>query len=83
MIVNVVDLRARTYRWATILAVVQSASKDNQAEDADQVLSDVGIEIDYAERDGVSVRDAVLWAEKLGGMVTLYLYDRDDGASEP
>ena len=82
MIVTVVDLRARPYRWASILAVVQSAAKDNQAEDSDQVLTGTGVEIDYAEREGISVRDAVLWAEKLGGMVTLYLYDRDDEASD-
>ena len=77
MIVNMLDLRERPYRWSGILAVVQSASKDNDAEDADIVQNNVGVEIDYAERDGISVREAVLWADQLGGMVTLYLYDRD------
>lgn len=77
MIVNVLDLRERPYRWKNICAVVQSASKDNVAEDADQVRDDLGVEIDYAERVGISLRDAVQWAEGLGGMVTLYLYDVD------
>ena len=77
MIVNFIDLRARPYRWSSVLAVVEAAAKDNAAEDSDQVDDAVGIEIDYAERDGISVRDAVLWADRLEGMVTLYLYDRD------
>jgi len=77
MIVNLLDLRERPYRWSSILAVVQSAAKDNAAEDSDVVDDTLGVVIDYAERDGISVRDAVLWADQLGGMVTLYLYDRD------
>lgn len=77
MIINVMDLRERPYRWKNICAVVQSATKDNVAEDSDQVKEGMGIEIDYAEREGISVRDAVLWAEGMGGMVTLYLYDVD------
>lgn len=82
MIVNVIDLRSRQYRWASILAVVEAASKDNTAEDSDKVGGGVGIEIDYAERDGISVREAVLWADRLEGMVTLYLYDRDQTEAE-
>ena len=75
MIINVMDLRERPYRWKNVCAVVQSASKDNVAEDADQVTQEMGVEIDYAERDGITVREAVLWADSMGGMVTLYLYD--------
>lgn len=82
MIVNVIDLRSRQYRWASVLAVVEAASKDNTAMDSDKVGSGVGIEIDYAERDGISVREAVLWADRLEGMVTLYLYDRDETKAE-
>lgn len=82
MIVNVIDLRSRQYRWASVLAVVEAASKDNWAEDSDQVGTGVGVEIDYAERDGISVREAVLWADRLEGMVTLYLYDRDETEAE-
>lgn len=82
MIVNLIDLRERQYRWASILAVVESASKDNTAKDSDCVGDGLGVEIDYAERDGISVREAVLWADRLEGMVTLYLYDRDETETE-
>lgn len=77
MIVNLIDLRENAYRWRSVLAVVESAAKNNEAEEADRVETLGGVEIDYAERDGISVRDAVLWAEQLGGKVTLYLYDQD------
>jgi hypothetical protein len=49
---------------------------------SDKVQNGIGIEIDYAERDGISVREAVLWADRLDGMVTLYLYDREDSETE-
>ena len=79
MIVNVLDLREKPYRWSEVLAVAQNAAEDNIAEDADQVPDmGGGIQIDYAERDGVSVREAILWAERLDGMVTLHIYDRDE-----
>ncbi|MCG6884174.1 MAG: hypothetical protein LJE62_10525 [Silicimonas sp.] len=77
MLMNVIDLRERPYRWKNVLAVVESASKNNSAKDADKIETAAGIEIDYAERDDLNVRDAVLWAEGLQGRVTLYIYDRD------
>jgi hypothetical protein len=77
MLINLIDLRESPYRWKTILAVVESAAKNNRAENADTVESAGGVEIDYAEREGVTVREAVLWAEQLQGKVTLYLYDKD------
>ena len=78
MLMNVIDLRERTYRWSSVLAVIESAAKNNEAEDADQVGIDLGVMIDYAERQDLSVREAVQWAEKAGGPVTLYLYDLGD-----
>ena len=77
MLINILDLRERTYRWSKILAVLESATKDNEAEDADQVEADLGVQVDYAEKQDISVREAVLWAEQAGGPVTLYLYDRE------
>ncbi|MEM8804284.1 MAG: hypothetical protein AAFY06_12635 [Pseudomonadota bacterium] len=77
MIVNVIDLREKLYRWKSVLAVVESAAKNNEAADADKVDMSVGVEIDYAERENISVRDAFLWAEGLQGKVTLYLHDTD------
>lgn len=82
MIVNMIDLRSRPYRWSEVLAVVESAAKDNAAEDADKVEIGVEVDIDYAEREGISVREAVLWAERLGGKVTLYLYDLESETDE-
>ncbi|QMU57117.1 MAG: hypothetical protein GKR98_02200 [Boseongicola sp.] len=81
MLVNVVDLRERTYRWSSVLAVMESALKDNEASDSDQVEAGQSIDIDYAERSGISVREAVQWAEQAGAPVTLYLYDMDGKAA--
>ena len=77
MLMNVIDLREKPYRWKTVVAVIESAAKNNTAADADTVENASGVEIDYAERDGLTVRDAILWAEQLQGKVTLYLYDQD------
>ncbi|MEO9825160.1 MAG: hypothetical protein ABJF50_12160 [Paracoccaceae bacterium] len=82
MIVNVVDVRENTYRWKSILAVVESAAKNNVADNADVTDASLGVEIDYAERDDISVRDAFIWAEQVQGKVTLYLYDRDADAKK-
>ncbi|MDD9921821.1 MAG: hypothetical protein OXQ92_06010 [Boseongicola sp.] len=60
-----------------MLAVMESAAKNNEAEDADSVDEAIGVMIDYAERSGISVREAIQWAEQAGGPVTLYLYDND------
>ena len=77
MLMNVIDLREKPYRWKSVVAVIESAAKNNAAEDADTVDISAGVEIDYAEREGLTVREAVLWAEQLQGKVTLYLYDPD------
>ncbi len=77
MLMNVIDLREKPYRWKSVVAVIESAAKNNAAEDADPVDTSSGVEIDYAEREDVTVREAVLWAEQLQGKVTLYLYDKD------
>lgn len=77
MLMNVIDLREKPYRWKTVVAVVESAAKNNAAEDSDPVEQVSGVEIDYAEREALTVREAILWAEQLQGKVTLYLYDQD------
>jgi len=85
MLVNMIDLREQEYRWSHVMAVLESATKNNEAEHADQVKPGLGIEIDYAERCGISVREAVLWAETTEGPLTLYLYDHEEsgvGAAE-
>ncbi len=82
MIVNVIDLREAPYRWKSVLAVVESAAKNNAAENADVVETEMGVEIDYAEREDLNVREAILWAEQLQGKVTLYLYDKDGACKD-
>jgi len=78
-LVNVLDLREKPYRWSDILAVAQNAAGFNAAEDGDKIPENGDyIQIDYAERDGVSVCEAILWAERLDGMITLTIYDRED-----
>ena len=74
---NVIDLREKPYRWKNVVAVVESAAKNNVAIDSDAVENTAGVEIDYAERGDLNVRDAILWAESLQGKVTLYIYDQD------
>ena len=75
MIANLMDLRERPYRWKSIIAVVESTAKDNDCEDSDRVDASLGVQIDYAEKDNISLREAIQWAEKFDGQVTLYLYD--------
>ena len=75
MIANIMDLRERPYRWKNIIAVVESTAKDNVCADTDTVDGTLGVQIDYAEKEEVSIREAIQWAEKFDGLVTLYLYD--------
>ena len=82
MLMNVMDLRERPYRWREVLAVLESAFKNNEAPDGDKVSGDIGAFIDYAERSGITVRDAMQWAEQAGGPVTLYLFDMDADLAE-
>lgn len=83
MIVNVIDVRENAYKWRSVLAVVESAAKNNVAKGADVTGDVMGVEIDYAEREDISVRDAFLWAEQLQGKVTLYLYDQETKPKKP
>jgi hypothetical protein len=86
MIWNVVDRRARPFRWRSVTAIVEPASRDNTCPDADQAPLTVDDTV-YEERAQISVADAVAWAEALPYPATLYLYDlghginvlRDDG----
>ena len=82
MIWNIVDRRARPYRWKTVTAIVEAVDHDNSCADADQApLSDVMITVDYAALEAVSVQEAVAWAMGQPCPVTLYLYDEGGGVS--
>ena len=74
MILNIVDNRKSQYRWKRIRSVVEPTWHDNKCKDADQAEATQG-ELDYEERDNISVDEAIIWANDLGFSVTLYLYD--------
>lgn len=79
MIWNVIDRRTRPYRWKKVNAIVEAVEHDNSCADADQAPeSPVSYVVDYDCREGISIRDAVVWAEGLRCHVALYLYDDDD-----
>lgn len=78
MIWNIIDNRKRKYRWLEINAVIENAWHDNSCEDSDQIAeSDDGTM--YDQRKNILLHDAILWAEKAPGNVTLYLYDKGQG----
>ena len=80
MIANIVDHRRHPYRWKQITAIVEDTWHDNSVAESDQAdrgtdESDVG----YAAEEGISLADAVKWANAFEGQVTLFLYDFGDG----
>jgi hypothetical protein len=80
MIVNVIDLRENPYRWARVLATVEDAGRATVAADGDQLKMQPGVAVDYAEREGISINEALKWAEYLPSPVVLTLYD-DESAN--
>jgi hypothetical protein len=76
MIANVIDNRKSPYRWKRVNAIAEPAWHDNKCRDADQAERALG-ELDYEERIGISVNDAIKWANDLPFMVTLYFNDDD------
>jgi hypothetical protein len=74
MIANVIDNRKSPYRWKHVNVVAEPAWHDNKCRDADQAEPAVG-ELDYEEQAGISVNDAIKWANELPFFVTLYLRD--------
>lgn len=80
MIWNIIDRRKRPYRWKRVNAVIEATSHDNACKDSDQadaVLSDS--EVIYDELEGVSLHEAINWANQQSCPVTLYIYDYGDG----
>ena len=74
MIWNVIDERKQRYRWLSVDAVIEDVAHDNSCDDADQAGPDTRSVV-YEDRRGISVHDAVTWAEAQPGRVTLYLLD--------
>jgi len=80
MIWNIIDRRDRPYRWKTVNTVIEAVEHDNSVIDADQAPeADIHLVVDYAQRETVSVLEAIAWASEQKCAVTLYLYDEGAG----
>lgn len=80
MLWNIIDKRTRPYRWREVNAIVEAIEHDNSCADADQAPQSHPLQtVDYDQREAVSVREAVAWANAQSCPVTLYLYDLGDG----
>jgi hypothetical protein len=78
MIWNIVDHRARRHRWKRVNAIVEPTWHDNGVADSDQC--EIGEDdIVYDHREGISIAEAVAWANSLPNRVTLFLYDEGRG----
>jgi len=80
MIWNVIDKRVRPYRWKRINAIAEATCHDNSCRDSDQAESSPD-DIVYAQRESISLADAIAWANSLPGGVTLFLYDEGRGTT--
>lgn len=80
MLCNIIDRRERPYRWREVNVVIEATSHDNCVRDADQ-MTPTDDDLVYDARDGVSLQDAVAWANGHPGAVTMYIYDRGKGTS--
>ena len=80
MIWNIRDHRTRPYRWAKVNAIIEATWNDNGVDGGDAAPAPRDDEyVLYDERTGVSVREAVEWANGQPGPVTLFLYDDGGG----
>ena len=61
-------------------AIVEATSHDNSKSDGDQAEGSAE-DIVYGQREGISLADAIMWANSLPGGVTLYLYDEGGGTA--
>jgi hypothetical protein len=80
MIFNIVDRRTRLFRWRTVNAIVEATSHDNTVADSDQMEAGDD-DVVYDAREGISIAEAVAWAQSFPGPVTLFLYDEGKGTT--
>lgn len=78
MIFNVIDHRRRPYRWREVNAIIEATSQDNACDDSDQ-HPPADNDITYEQLEGVSLQEAIAWADSHASAVTLYLYDKGEG----
>ena len=81
MLCNVIDNRTRRFRWRRVEAILEATSHDNANGDSDPV-EPADDELLFDKRDGLSVAEAVAWANAQPGMVTLFLYDEGTNSTE-
>lgn len=79
MIWNIVDGRKQKYRWRIINAVIENIAHDNSCKDSDQFDEANEEATMYEQRKNISLHEAIEWAEKSPGKLTLYLYNQNDG----
>ena len=80
MIWNIIDRRSHPYRWKCVNAIIEAVEHDNSCIDADQAPESSATEVvDYDQRKGISISEAVIWASARRCPVTLYLYDEGKG----
>jgi hypothetical protein len=77
MIQNIIDNRKRQHRWKRINAVVEPTWHDNKVTNSDRAEPATN-ESDYDERSGISLAEAVVWAQGLPYPLTIHLYDEDE-----
>lgn len=61
MICNIIDQRKRRYRWARVTVIAEATFHDNSVADSDQASPDADA-VEYAEESGLSLADAIAWA---------------------
>jgi hypothetical protein len=80
MIFDIVDERERPYRWARINAIIEATWHDNTVVEPDKAAAEPAeIEVTYEQREGVSLHEAIMWAEQDPCAVTLRIYDEGKG----
>lgn len=80
-ITNIIDSRKHRHRWAKVNAIVEATWHDNQAANAD-IAPQSAQDVEYDQLEGVSLAEAVIWAQGMPGAITLFIYDDGAGTSE-
>lgn len=80
MIFNIIDSRARPYRWREVNAIIEATSHDNGCHDADQ-QPPTDHDLTYDQRENITLAEAIAWASSEPSPVTLYLYDKGAGTT--
>lgn len=82
-LINIVDHRGKKYKFKKVNAIIEPTWHDNACKNADKSENHGVNWIGYDEREHVTVRQAIDWANEHKDHVTLYLYDEDKGICAP